>query len=184
MNEEKKVYNAGYYRGMHENNQGYQQNNWLLPYENFLFSTKQISTVLELGCGNGKFLKVAKNHAEIVKGIDWHGCRYDLPPGVVYLDADFTKREFSNEYYSLICSADVFEHLPERLLPGLIGKISRAAQFNFHVMACYDDGHSHLSVFDAEKWLSIFRGVDRSYYIYQSDSRNRNGSKPFVAITN
>jgi cyclopropane fatty-acyl-phospholipid synthase-like methyltransferase len=60
--------NADYYQQLHDSNRAFIDNNWLLPELDALRALGGRS-ILEVGCGNGRFLELAAQHWESVVGI-------------------------------------------------------------------------------------------------------------------
>jgi len=133
----------------------YRRNNWLLDQLPVL---KAISprTVVEVGSGNGRFIRAVAPYVEHVIGIDWARSPelVDLPHNVDILQSDVVTAPIPSA--DLICSADVLEHLAPRVVDPVIAKLVAAGPYQHHVIACYDDGHSHLSILPPAAWLSLF----------------------------
>ena len=153
----KNSYSSTYYQKLHENSEHYQNNNWLLEHSTKLKNFND--SILEIGCGNGDFLVEAASFCTKVTGLDWAKSPDlpDLPANASFVEGDATKFDFSKEHYELICSADVLEHFPNAALDLLIPRLIASAKYNFHIIACYDDGHSHITVNEPEWWLEQFQ---------------------------
>jgi SAM-dependent methyltransferase len=141
---------AAYYEGLHFNEPLYAQNNWLLGHEGIILRASP-SSLLEIGCGNGKFLRSMAGRVPRVIGIDWA-----LSPAL----ADFPATE------------------------PLIKKLCRASRWQYHVIACYDDGHSHLLVFDPETWRAAFRSVSPDFDLVDTFHRRDDPNQVVCVITN
>ncbi|UYB50495.1 class I SAM-dependent methyltransferase [Xanthomonas sp. AM6] len=177
-----KVLDAAYYQSLHENNALFQRNNWLMPYASLL-AERRFAHVREVGCGNGAFVaEIAKSVPRVI-GLDWARSP-DFPQGhnIEFCQQDLTSS--SLEHVDLNCSADVLEHIQTRELPTLIRSLHDTARFNFHVIACYDDGHSHVSIFPPDVWLYLFRQQSPDYRILDLSIRHGNVSHVVCAITN
>ncbi|WP_222869600.1 hypothetical protein ROLI_046000 (plasmid) [Roseobacter fucihabitans] len=145
-----------YYERLHAEEISYQTNNWLVEYLPHL-SRLNVNAVLEVGCGNGKFLRAAAEKFPRVLGADWVQTE-TLP--LELENVSFTKVNLMQEKLpaaDAVCSADVLEHMPREKIEQVIDTLAQAGPKQFHVIACYDDGHSHLSVFDPGTWLALFR---------------------------
>ena len=174
-----------YYRLQHKFSAPYQQNNWLLEHKERLLPFLGKS-VLEVGCGNGKFLHSIAGEVDRAIGIDWaapHSTE-KTPKNIEFKQADALTFDFSKEQAELICSADVLEHFPSDVIPGLIKNMQAGAKYNFHVIACYDDGHSHVTVQPANWWLKQFRNISSDYRIEQSVQENLTVQRATCIITN
>ncbi|MDZ7824296.1 MAG: class I SAM-dependent methyltransferase [Ahrensia sp.] len=134
-------------------------------------------TVMELGCGNGRFTKVASQSAKMVYGLDWARSNLfdDSFENVIFVQSDALKADFPK--VDVACSGDVLEHFKPDDVPNLIQKLHESAEINFHVIACYDDKHSHLTIQPKEWWLAQFQKLDPAYKLF-----NDGGEKRDIAI--
>ncbi|MEB2187934.1 class I SAM-dependent methyltransferase [Xanthomonas campestris pv. campestris] len=177
-----KVLDAAYYQRLHENNPLFQRNNWLMPYTKFI-AERRFANVREVGCGNGAFVaEIAKSVPRVI-GLDWARSP-DFPEGE---NIEFSQQDLTSstlEHVDLNCSADVLEHIQTHELAELTQSLHRTARFNFHVIACYDDGHSHVSIFPPDVWLHLFRHQSPDYRIYDISIRHETASHVVCAITN
>lgn len=178
----RQAFSPEYYQKLHDKDSAFQQNNWLVPYLD-VFTGAGVQTLREIGCGNGAFLDAASQHIPKVIGVDWARSPL-LPqkPGIEFLQADITKAELPE--VDVNCSADVLEHLPFESLNDTLAHLHRSATVNFHVIACYDDGHSHLSIFHPDEWLHMFRRLDQRYHIFDLTVRHGDVHKVVCVITN
>jgi SAM-dependent methyltransferase len=165
---------ASYYQNLHEQDLGYQTNNWLLEELEIILSFKSDS-ILELACGNGKFLELAAPFFKEVYGCDWA-----ISPNIkgilekypnvnffqvdLYLDLPFCTAD-------LVVSADFLEHLTPKLLPMVLQRLDSFITKAYHKIACYDDGHSHLSILPPKKWLKLFQSINPKYCLERVDLR-------------
>ena len=172
-----------HYRKLHSENIGYQQNNWLVEYLPSLLRVKARHFV-EVGCGNGAFLRNAAPVVTQITGCDWVETA-TLPlhfENVAFKQVDLTKGTVPKG--DILCSADVLEHMPVESIPGVLDTLVDAAPLQFHVIACYDDGHSHLSVFDPATWLALFRRVLPDAWLFDISARFNDSARPICVITN
>jgi len=177
-----KNFNAEYYQNIHDNDVKFQQNNWLLPYLNILTNTGA-NSIREIGCGNGSFIKEAAKSVPIAIGLDWaHSPKLANNSSIQFVQEDITVADL--DHVDLNCSADVLEHIPYSKLLSTIEKLNQSALANFHVIACYDDGHSHLSIFEPSEWLYMFKKFDPNYRIVDIKLRNNDINKVICVITN
>ncbi len=174
---------AAYYQSLHEADPGYRQNNWLAGDAGLLAGEGR--NVIELGCGNGRFLEQALGRFDKVCGCDWA-----LSPILVKLLARNPELRFLRLNlieddlpggFDLACSADFLEHLPPDRLDAVLAKIDACAPQAYHKIACFDDGHSHLSIFPPEGWIARFRAIDPNYAL--SVDRSRGAEKTVAIIT-
>lgn len=180
---------ADYYQHLHDSNPAFQNNNWLLD-ELSILSSLGGKSFLEVGCGNGRFLREASNSWSEVVGLDWarspfiDGVLQDCP-NVSFVQAD--ARDFRWERpFDVLASADFLEHLaPENLLV-TVTNLHTTGRINFHKIACYDDGHSHLSIFPPEWWLRLFNEAasGAGYRLHSVTPRKGDTSKLVISLTN
>ena len=176
-------FSGEYYQALHEGDEAYQENNWLVPSLDTILAAKP-NSVLEIGCGNGRFLAAAAGRVPRVIGVDWA----ESPlVGALAGKVEFHRAsalEFDFPPVDVICSADVLEHFPLTELPGLVGRMHAAGRFNYHVIACYDDGHSHISIMDPDQWLALFRRVDPGYRLHDLWPRRGDTRQLVCIVTN
>lgn len=149
---------SSYYQHIHQTNDAYKGNNWLVSEIDAILSVSPKS-ILEVGCGNGRFLAAIRGRVERVTGVDWARSPILDELGV---SEDFKKCDITRDELpvaDLVCSADVLEHIAPDLLQPTLERLHRAGREQYHVIACYDDGHSHLSIKEPRAWLDTFRSV-------------------------
>ena len=170
--EERGDLDAEYYQGLHDKNSAYQTNNWLVDQQQ-LMTLIAGKTVLELGCGNGRFTSKAAETAAQVYGVDWARSPQfdDSPENVTFIQADALTATLPSA--DVACSGDVLEHFKPEDVPGLVKKLHNCATVNYHVIACYDDKHSHLTVMPKEWWLGQFAAYDPKYRLLNDGSEKR-----------
>ena len=150
---------SAYYQSLHDTSKDYRQSNWLLEDLPALRAAGGDS-IIEIGCGNGLFLARAAQHWNEVTGVDWaRSAVLDevlrAEPRIRFAQQDIA--EFAPaRRYDLLVSADFLEHLAPPRLVETLTRLHAAADACYHRIACYDDGHSHLSIFGAAAWLRLF----------------------------
>lgn len=183
-----KKMDAEYYQNLHDNNDAFKKNNWLLKDFDRLKELKgSVTSILELGCGNGRFLELANTVWDDVTGIDWAKSSYienliDNNPNIKFIQADVTSLEL-DRVYDLVVSADFLEHLAPDDLSKVIAGMLRFGKINHHKIACYDDGHSHLSIFPPEKWLELFRSQPGGEGMNVVQTELRKGREGHIVVT-
>ena len=137
---------------------------------------------MEIGCGNARFLKELAPHVERATGLDWAVSPVigTLPNNVSVMRADVTQDEIPTA--DLICSADVLEHFRPEAIAGVVKRLHDSARYNFHIIACYDDNHSHLTIMPPEKWLALFQTLSPDYRLVKSWARRWKKPRDKVCI--
>ena len=173
---------AAFYDRQHED-VDYRRNNWLLE-ELPTLGLSRSWTVIEVGCGNGHFLRAASPQVTKVIGVDWATSPElgNLPDNVQVLRADVATDPIPSG--DLVCSADVLEHFSPSDLDRVIAKLARAGRYQHHVIACYDDGHSHLSILPPAAWLALFRKHCETAYLADVRYRRNDPSQIVSVISN
>jgi SAM-dependent methyltransferase len=163
---------SNYYQQIHQSNDAYKINNWLVSEVDAILSVAPKS-LLEVGCGNGRFLAAIRDRVDKAMGVDWAKSPIldELGLSEHFELRDITRDELPKA--DLVCSADVLEHIAPDLLQPTLLRLHSAGREQYHVIACYDDGHSHLSIMDPDAWLQAFRVVSQRYQIV--DVRRRRG---------
>lgn len=188
MNEQRGHISAEYYQNLHDTNQAFMNNNWLVnELELIRKLARNVSSVLELGCGNGRFLELAVGVWPAVTGVDWARSGHlenllKTHTNIRFIQADIATLKLE-ENYDLIVSADFLEHLPKKLLGPVIAESLRSGRINFHKIACYDDGHSHLSILPPEEWLALFNSQPGGEDIRIVHSELRKGNPRNIVLT-
>lgn len=174
---------AEYYQDLHDNSTGYQENNWLVDEIEEILKCRPDS-LLEIGYGNGKFLRQAASRVSNLRGVDWaKSPQADNMPANVELQVnDVTKDELP--YANLVCSADVLEHFPAQKIDNILRKLHKAGTYNYHVIACYDDRHSHLCILTPEEWLEKFKQISHHFQLKKVTHRNGDQRKLICVISN
>jgi SAM-dependent methyltransferase len=173
---------ASFYDQQHED-ADYRRNNWLLDQVEIVTRIAP-RTVVEIGCGNGRFLRAVAPYATQVVGVDWaHSPELvDLPDNVSVLRVNVVVGAVPAG--DVICSADVLEHFAPRDVDAVVSKLVAAGPFQHHVIACYDDGHTHLSILPPAAWLAIFRKYCPTAYLAAVDYRRRDPTQIVCVVSN
>jgi SAM-dependent methyltransferase len=165
---------AAYYQNLHDRNVNYQNNNWLLDELTNVqaFKTK---TILELACGNGRFLEMAAPRFTWVYGCDWAVSPRIQEVMKKYPNVSFFRVDLYQSVpecrADLVVSADFLEHIAPTSLLDVIRRIDGLSEHQFHKIACYDDCSSHLSVLTPTQWLQTFRAVNPAYVLERTEKR-------------
>ncbi len=170
----KKFLDKDYYQLLHDHSSGYRSNNWLVG-EDRLLAAIEGRTLCEIGFGNGQFLRKAAASAAKAYGIDWavSPAAADMPGNVEMLIGDVTAMQLPE--VDIFCSGDVLEHFEKPALRALIARVHATGARQYHVIACYDDTHSHLTIEPAEWWHGFFEEVCASPFRFRKENRERHG---------
>lgn len=177
------VISAAYYQHLHEEDPGYMGNNWLVSEIEAILSKKP-EVVVEIGCGNGAFSKEIARSVRQVHAVDWALSPNfrDRPENVHFYKADVTRDEIPSG--DITCSADVLEHFSPLDLPHVVAKCATSSPLQRHVIACYDDHHSHLTVMPPAAWLALFWRYCPSARIDRIECRRNNPKQIVCVISN
>jgi SAM-dependent methyltransferase len=173
---------SSFYDHQHEH-VDYRRNNWLLDQLHILKGLNP-RTVVEIGCGNGRFLRAVAPYAAKVIGIDWAQSPelLNLPDNVEVLRCDVVTGAIPSG--DLICSADVLEHFAPRDVDLVVSKLVSAGPYQHHVIACYDDGHTHLSILPPAGWLAAFRKFSKTAYLADVHYRRDDPAQIVCVVSN
>jgi len=178
---------SAYYQSLHDTSRDYRQSNWLVGDLPALVAAGGES-IVEIGCGNGLFLARAAKHWGDVTGVDW--ARSPVleevllaKPRIRFLQQDIAGF-MPGRRYDLLVSADFLEHLAPAVLAQTIARLHGAAGACYHKIACYDDGHSHLSIFGAKAWLHLFEKAapGAGYRVVKKEYREPGRRKKLVVV--
>jgi trans-aconitate methyltransferase len=152
----------------------YQQNNWLLgKWVPYILDSKPTS-LLEVGCGNGRFLAAVSPLIPVTDGVDFvrnPALEKHLvqAPNVSVTITDI--QTFApNQVYDVVVSADVFEHFPTEHILQYISAIDRLGARQVHRVACYG-APGHHTVLPVTAWLNLFQQVNNAYAIVDIERR-------------
>ncbi|MFT3755787.1 MAG: class I SAM-dependent methyltransferase [Pseudoxanthomonas sp.] len=185
MNERSQL-DASYYQALHDANPAFQGNNWLVQ-DLALLQQWGGTSILELGCGNGLFLERAAAIWPRVVGLDWAASPVfqevrSRCPGIDFVQADAMQWSPA-EPFDIVASADFLEHLPPEQLPTLLARFHGFGWKHFHRIACYDDGHSHLSILPPETWMELFENVAPGRYrMLSNEARKGQADKRVITV--
>lgn len=172
------------YESLHRENPDFRSNNWLLDELDYLASF-HLESILEIGCGNGRFALAAADHFKSVVALDWAESpvmRAALrPANLEYRIENIFSASLPT--VSAVVSADFFEHFSRPCHADLISRLASAGQYQFHKIACYPDSRGlHLTVETPEYWIDQFRKIDGSFSILKIEQRRNRSDQPVVTI--
>lgn len=179
------IKDAEYYQALHDNDIGYQTNNWLVDELGEILKFNPTS-ILELACGNGKFLDIVSKHVANVNGCDWAVSPKLLKvlrhnPNIKFHKQNLYE-SMPNCESDMVVSADFLEHIDPNKLVDVLTNIDRHSSKALHKIACYDDGHSHLTIISPDEWLALFNQVNPEYKILKTEVRPGPIKKEMVVI--
>jgi hypothetical protein len=106
----------------------------------------------------------------------------DLPSNVSFVKLDAVKDNLPTA--DLVCSSDVLEHFHPNDIETVVRKLHNAGRHNYHVIACYDDGHSHLTITSPGNWLNLFRAHSYEYRLVDIEARRGNPNQLVCVVSN
>nr|WP_319391660.1 class I SAM-dependent methyltransferase [uncultured Cohaesibacter sp.] len=176
------IIGAEYYQRLHDENSAYQCNNWLMAELDDVVESEP-NVVVEIGCGNGKFSRELAALVPKVISIDWalSPLFVERPMNVSFIMANLVSDDIPSG--DIVCSADVLEHFCPSELVCVVAKCCVSARRQKHVIACYDDDHSHLTVMRPAAWLALFWRFCPNAKLQRIDCRNSNARKLACVIS-
>lgn len=130
-----------------------------------LFQTFSPSTVLDVGCGHGAWLRVCKElGADEIQGVDGPWINQDslVIPKSKFVAQELDKPLDLGRRYDLVLSLEVAEHLPESAADTIIDSLVRHGDVVlFSAAVPYQTGQGHIN----EQWQSYWalKFKDRGY---------------------
>ncbi|MGV2982036.1 hypothetical protein ACERNI_17850 [Camelimonas sp. ID_303_24] len=123
-------------------------------------------------------------HVQNAIGLDWaiSPLTSDMPSNACVRKLDITKDRLP--VADLICSADVLEHFHPDVVESVVEKIHRSGRYNYDVIACYDDHHSHLTIVSPGEWLYLFRQSSPEYKLLDVRPRHNNPDQLVAVVAN
>lgn len=172
-----------HYEWLHNETTPYQVNNWLLSEIEDIMKVSPTS-LLEFGCGNGRSLEILSEKIDTVYGMDWVSPKVDFHSygNIFFTNCDILKSPLPS--VDIICSADFLEHFTINELSVLLQKSVEVSSYQYHVIACYDDGHSHLTVMPPACWEKFFKAYDKNFHLSKVVLRNGSSEKTVCTINN
>jgi len=130
----------------------------ILPY---IFKLKPIKSIIDVGCGTGTWLSVAKElGVEEILGVD--GVELDQKdlkiPSSNFINTNLTQAFNLNKKFDLLICLEVAEHLPENSAKTLIDTLTSHSDFILFSAAIPEQGgQNHINEQWPEYWLNLFR---------------------------
>ncbi|HEY5326741.1 MAG TPA: class I SAM-dependent methyltransferase [Mucilaginibacter sp.] len=136
----------------------------------FLLKLKPVDSILDIGCGTGTWLAIAKElGVKETIGVDG----VDLSPEDLKIPVDnFIKRDLTgsidlNKKFDMLLCLEVAEHLPEEFAKTLIDTLTRHSDFIiFSAAIPGQGGQNHLNEQWPDYWQKLF--YDKGYYPSES----------------
>ena len=123
-------------------------------------------TILDAGCGNGKFMQRAIEDGFDIIGIDisLNGL-INEPYNLVPLCIEAPLHQLECEKKDLVVCCDVLEHVPQEWLKDTLKALSKACKKGFMFSICITDDHFgsligeklHISLLSIEDWIDLIK---------------------------
>lgn len=123
------------------------------------------SSVVDIGCGVGNFLKIFKNKGvQNILGVDGKWANRDLLQKHIslseFIERDLEKPLKLNEYYDLVVNLEVAEHLSEKSAEIHVQNLIAAGKLIlFSAAIPYQPGQNHIN----EQWLTYWKKLFEKY---------------------
>lgn len=133
-----------------------------LPPFRYLSERYCPTSVLDIGCGSGAYLKYfASQGAVRITGIDSNGGRAKYLEGDEYVQADLNKPLDLAQTYDLVMCLDVAEHIPADSEHALVSSVGRHARERivFSGACTGESGGAHGNGRPISHWLAKFASV-------------------------
>ena len=139
----------------------------------FLKNCLNIKTMIDIGCGLGYQVKIAKELGINAWGIDGDP---NVNPDILI---DYTKKSYRPSYdIDLAWSVEFLEHVPERFINNYMETFERCRYIV--CTASYFSSKRHYNVQDIDYWIRLFRENGFVYSSYLKGSVLRNSTmKPY-----
>ena len=134
---------------------------------------KQRLNVLEIGYGNGSFLRYALNKGWSITGIEQNHELYESAKAKgynVFLYEDLIK--LSQQEYDLIVAFDVIEHIPKENLIDLFKQISGLLREDGYFVSRYPNGDSPFGLYYFNGDITHLSFIGENFYKYLLQESN------------
>jgi len=159
------------------------------PIKNLLRTLPKKGKILDVGCGNGKFLNYCKNYGLEVYGIDPFIDK-DIPE-LNIKKIDLLKADFPDEFFDYITLNNVIEHVPEP--EKIIRKCKKMLKHDGKIIFNYPSTSSFHYKYFGKNWVSM--DTPRHLFLFSDKAMRlllmrdglkiiklRNKSEPFSLI--
>lgn len=142
-----------------------------------LLTDKNILTVLDLGCGDGKYVKYLKRKGFIVDGVDGNPFTVDITNGLCRI-ADITKPLAATRAFGYVLSLEVGEHIPFHLslkyLDNVCKHATKGVILSWAVLG--QAGYGHINC-QSNEWVETEMGRRGFERAMGSEERLRDAAK-------
>ncbi len=127
---------------------------------------KKGDTVLDIGCGVGILVEQFKNRGYQVTGVDVNeeAIENSIAPSDCLLVESTANLSYPDDYFDLVVSREVLEHIPEEKIDACIKEWRRVSKGKMiHIIAVKERGKSatddpaHINVQTEQWWMNKFR---------------------------
>lgn len=120
--------------------------------------------VLDIGCAKGFLVKHLRDNGVQAFGVDISKYAVEKSPVVEFLlVGDMTRLPYPDDFFDVVTSHDVFEHLSEQDARLAIRECLRVGRKQYHVITCteYDFGgdKTHINMQPEKYWKDLFPEV-------------------------
>ena len=132
---------------------------------NAIMEKFSISTMVDIGCGPGGQVQLAKEMGIDAYGIDGDPRLQGLTPGVEIKEVDFTQQAYSIDQVDLAWSTEFVEHVEEKFLPSYMATFS-CARYAFITHAPEgEESHAchHVNCKNSDYWIDTFQEYGFEY---------------------
>ena len=154
----------------------------------WLIKTFHVKSFLDIGCGPGGMVELAKSKGLLVKGIDGdHTLK--RPNETDYTLHDFTKAPLIPDFeYDIGWSVEFVEHVEEKYIPNYMPCFQSCNTVVITYAPPGWEGHHHVNLKDEDYWIQTFatnglkHNAEMTHQLRQHSTMNlgKKGKKAFV----
>lgn len=122
-----------------------------------------IKTMLDVGCGPGGQLRVAKELGIEATGVDGDARVVAENDDVTIIEHDFTERPFVGRNYDLIWSVEFVEHVLEKYVPNILSAFMMGKYIFMTHAPPGKGGNHHVNCQDSSYWIKLIEDIGYCY---------------------